>query len=95
MQFPAEIILQERKFILEGEKFDKTGNYLLHYQALRRRLTTKVSRKAYDKSQSKMRGFFNNGHHSRNDYIPGYIMPSKKMLIVSYGTVAKTRRKDF
>ena len=80
MQFPAEIILQERKFILEGEKFDKTGNYVLHNLSNR---------------TSKMREFFNNEYNSRNEYVPGYIMPSKKMLVVSYGTAAKTRTKTF
>ena len=51
--------------------------------------------KPYDISESKMRGFFNNGHHSRNEYVPGYIIPSEKMLVVSYGTTAKTRTEDF
>ena len=87
MQFAAEIILQERKFILEEEKFDKTGNYVLHHQAVRHKWV-----KVFD---SKMRGVFNNGHQSRNEYVPGYIIPSEKMLVVSYGTAAKTRIKDF
>ena len=83
MQFPVEIIRPERNYILEGEKFGKTGNSMCFLN------------KPCDTSGSKTSGYFNNLLHSRNEFIPGYILPSKKMLVVSYGTTAKTRTEDF
>ena len=83
MQFPVEIIQPERKYILEGENFGNTGTSMCFLI------------KPCEISGSKTSGYFTNVLHSRNEFVPGYILPSKKMLVVSSSTKAKTRTEDF